>query len=167
LIKDQTHDDVLEILTVLDTADLDYFELRTGDTVIVANRAGVPAAGTVHSDRSARSSPADPPAQASAPAPAPALAPVPAPAPPENDLVEVTAPIVGIFYRSPEPGAAPFAEIGDEVSAGATLGLIEVMKMFNSVTAPVAGRVVGIAAATGDFVEFGQPLLQIAPSAAT
>ncbi|MGH3343365.1 MAG: acetyl-CoA carboxylase, partial [Carbonactinosporaceae bacterium] len=85
---------------------------------------------------------------------------------PGGELVPVTAPVVGVFYRSPEPGAPPFTEVGARVDEGSTLGLIEIMKMFNSVTAGVRGEVVEILVGNGDFVEFGQPLMTVRPVAA-
>jgi acetyl-CoA carboxylase biotin carboxyl carrier protein len=79
--------------------------------------------------------------------------------------VTVTAPVVGIFYRAPEPGAAPYCVNGQRVAAGATLGLVEVMKMFNSVTTDAAGEIVEVLAENEAFVEFGQPLFLIRPEA--
>lgn len=79
--------------------------------------------------------------------------------------IVIAAPTVGVFYRRPEPAAAPFVEVGSEVAAGATVGLVEVMKMFSAVTAPVAGRVVRILAADADAVTLGQPLLVLAGEA--
>ncbi len=72
--------------------------------------------------------------------------------------------MVGVFYRSPEPGAPPFVEVGAQVEAGATMGLVEVMKMFNGVTAPVTGEVVEVLAGNDEFVEFGQPLFRLRPA---
>ena len=77
----------------------------------------------------------------------------------------VTAPVVGVFYRAPEPGAPPFVEVGSHVDEGTTIGLVEVMKMFNSVTAPVHGEVVELLVDNEDFVEFGQPLIVLQPKA--
>lgn len=73
----------------------------------------------------------------------------------------VSAPVVGVFYAAPEPGAPPFVEVGSRVEAGATMGLVEVMKMFNSVTADVAGEVVEVLVGNDEFVEFGQPLFLV------
>jgi acetyl-CoA carboxylase biotin carboxyl carrier protein len=72
--------------------------------------------------------------------------------------------MVGVFYRAPEPGAAPFVEVGARIQEGSTMGLIEVMKMFNSVTAPMAGEVVEVLVANDEFVEFGQPLFRLRPA---
>ncbi len=76
--------------------------------------------------------------------------------------VAVGAPTVGVFYRRPEPSAPPFVEVGDEVAAGATVGLVEVMKVFSAVTAPAAGRVVRVLADDAGPVSLGQPLIVLA-----
>jgi len=75
----------------------------------------------------------------------------------------VHAPTVGHFYARPDPGSPPFITVGSDVEVGATLGLIEVMKMFNAVPAPVAGRINAVLVEDGAFVEHGQPLLIIVP----
>ncbi|MDP9429018.1 MAG: hypothetical protein M3Q47_09155 [Actinomycetota bacterium] len=72
--------------------------------------------------------------------------------------------MVGVFYRSPEPGAPPFVAAGSRIEAGATLGLVEVMKMFTSVTAPAGGEVVEVLAGNDEFVEYGQPLFRLRPA---
>jgi biotin carboxyl carrier protein len=74
----------------------------------------------------------------------------------------VVAPNLGTFYRAPKPGAAPFLEIGQKVSADTEVCLIEVMKLFTSVKAGVAGTVRHVAVADAELVEGGQPLLYIA-----
>jgi acetyl-CoA carboxylase biotin carboxyl carrier protein len=66
---------------------------------------------------------------------------------------------MGIFYRSPEPGAAPFVEIGDLVEPGQPVGLIEAMKLFSEVLAEVAGRVREVPAKDGKLVQMGETLL--------
>lgn len=71
----------------------------------------------------------------------------------------VTAPMVGTAYTAPEPGADPFVRIGDSVSAGQTLLLIEAMKTFNPVRAPKAGRVAQILISDATPVEYGEPLI--------
>ncbi|MDR0888452.1 MAG: hypothetical protein LBM21_00980 [Coriobacteriales bacterium] len=73
----------------------------------------------------------------------------------------VTAPLVGTAYRSKEPGATPFVSEGDMVSAGSVLCLVEAMKMFNEVTAPVGGTVSAIHFQDGSLVEFNAPLFTI------
>jgi acetyl-CoA carboxylase biotin carboxyl carrier protein len=73
----------------------------------------------------------------------------------------VTSPMVGTAYRSPEPGAKPFIEVGSVVEAGATLLIIEAMKTMNQIPAPRAGTVVQILFEDAQPVEFGEPLLII------
>ncbi len=71
----------------------------------------------------------------------------------------VPSPMVGTVYRSPEPGASPFVEVGDTVSAGQTILIVEAMKHMNEVAAPRAGRVVEILVTDGQPVEYGEPLM--------
>jgi acetyl-CoA carboxylase biotin carboxyl carrier protein len=73
----------------------------------------------------------------------------------------VTSPIVGIAYLAPEPGAPPFVRVGDSVSAGQTLLIIEAMKVMNQISAPQAGRITGIFAEDGEPVEYGAALILI------
>jgi acetyl-CoA carboxylase biotin carboxyl carrier protein len=71
----------------------------------------------------------------------------------------VTSPMVGVVYLSPEPGAPPFVTIGESVTAGQTLLLIEAMKTFNQIRAPKAGTVARILVANSTPVEYGEALL--------
>lgn len=74
----------------------------------------------------------------------------------------ITAPLVGTFYRSPGPGEPPFVEVGDVVSEGQQVGIVEAMKLMNPVEAPRSGTVVEVLADDGDMVEFSQPLFALA-----
>ena len=73
-------------------------------------------------------------------------------------LVRVESPMVGTFYRSPQPGAPPFVEVGDVVAPGQTLCILEAMKLMNEVKAEVEGVVRGVHAENAEPVEFGQLL---------
>ena len=73
----------------------------------------------------------------------------------------VKSPMVGTFYRSASPGAAPFVEIGDTVAQGDTLCIVEAMKLMNEIEADAAGTIKAILAENGQAVEFGQPLFVI------
>jgi acetyl-CoA carboxylase biotin carboxyl carrier protein len=73
----------------------------------------------------------------------------------------VPSPMVGTAYRSPEPGAHPFVEVGDRVQAGQTILIVEAMKHMNEVAAPRAGTVVEILVEDGQPVEYGEPLMII------
>jgi biotin carboxyl carrier protein len=81
----------------------------------------------------------------------------------EPTWAAVTAPNLGTFYRSPKPGAAPFVEIGDRITADAEICLLEVMKLFTSVKAGVAGTVRRICTGDAELVEGGQVLFYIEP----
>jgi acetyl-CoA carboxylase biotin carboxyl carrier protein len=83
-----------------------------------------------------------------------------------DGLLTITAPVLGTFYRAPAPGAAPFVDVGDTVRESDTIALIEVMKLFTTVTAGTAGRIVEILAENAALVEYGQPLALIEPSGA-
>ena len=80
-----------------------------------------------------------------------------------NGHVAITAPLVGTFYRCPEPGADPFVEAGSTVEAGHTVGIVEAMKLMNPVKAGQPGTVVEIHVEDGEMVEFGQPLVTLDP----
>jgi acetyl-CoA carboxylase biotin carboxyl carrier protein len=85
--------------------------------------------------------------------------------PSEPGLTEVASPLLGIFYRAPKPGEPPFVEVGSQVSEHTVVGIIEVMKLMNSVHAGVKGQVVEILAANGTLVEYGEVLLRVRPEA--
>jgi acetyl-CoA carboxylase biotin carboxyl carrier protein len=93
-----------------------------------------------------------------APAPA-APAPAEAAAPPAPEGHAVKSPMVGTFYRSSSPGAAPFVEIGDTVSTGDTLCIVEAMKTMNPIQAPRDGVVKEVMVGDAQPVEFGEPLV--------
>jgi len=80
---------------------------------------------------------------------------------PYADCFIVKSPMVGTFYRSPEPGADPFTEPGAQVEEGHTLCIVEAMKLMNEIVSEVAGEVVAVLANDGDPVEFGQRLFAI------
>jgi oxaloacetate decarboxylase alpha subunit len=82
---------------------------------------------------------------------------------PSNGLVAVEAPMIGVFYRAPEPGAAPYVEVGEAVAAGQTLCLLEAMKLFNELKAETPGVVREIHVENGQPVEFGQLLFELEP----
>jgi acetyl-CoA carboxylase biotin carboxyl carrier protein len=97
---------------------------------------------------------------ASPPSAAPAAAPFGAPAP---GMRWVTAPLTGVWYTAPSPGARPYVQAGDEIHAGQVIGLIEAMKLFNEIKSDAGGRVTRILADTGTLVKRQQPLLEIDP----
>ena len=92
---------------------------------------------------------------------APAPTPASAPAPSQIDGQVVKAPMVGTFYRSSGPDAAPFVEVGKTVKVGDTLCIIEAMKLMNEIEAEVSGVVKAIQVENGQAVEYGQPMFVI------
>ncbi|HKV43713.1 MAG TPA: acetyl-CoA carboxylase biotin carboxyl carrier protein [bacterium] len=84
---------------------------------------------------------------------------------PEIRLVPIAAPMVGTFYRSAKPDAAPFVSEGDEVHIGQTVCILEAMKLFNEIPSDVDGRIVRILVESGAPVEYGQPLFLVDPAA--
>jgi oxaloacetate decarboxylase alpha subunit len=104
--------------------------------------------------------PANVPAAVAAPPPETDLPPV---APRDDTLVRVESPMVGTFYRSPAPGAAPFVEEGDAVAPGQTLCILEAMKLMNEVKAEIEAVVRGIHVGNAEAVEYGQLLFELEP----
>ena len=82
----------------------------------------------------------------------------------DPNAVDVPSPLLGIFYRAPKPGEAPFIEVGAQVEKDTVIGIIEVMKLMNSVHAGVTGEVVEILAANAGLVEYGEPLIRVRPA---
>src|SRR5262245_44708073 len=91
---------------------------------------------------------------------APALAETPGPSP-GADIFQVTSPMVGTFYRSPNPTAAPFVQVGDVVKKGQVICIIEAMKLMNEIESEVSGEVVDIPVSNGQPVEYGEVLFRI------
>ena len=155
-----TEDDVLEILKLFEQSKFDFLQLEQGERKITLSKGGyVPARiDTASVAAPARPSPGAevPPAAAAQTAPAASAAPDPG-------LLPVTAPMVGKFYSAPSPSDPPFVTQGSKVAAGATVGLIEVMKVFASIKTETAGTIERILVSNGQFVEFGQTLFWIRP----
>lgn len=104
------------------------------------------------------------PAPAAIAPPAPVIAPPPAapePATAADHPGAVPSPMVGTAYLAPEPGATPFIKVGDTVSSGQTLMVVEAMKTFNPIPAPRGGKITAILVSDGQPVEFGEPLVII------
>ena len=129
-------DDVREILRIIDESDLAELRIETDGLSLHVVRAG-----------------------GAAPPPEPAQ-----PAPAADDGVAIVAPMLGTFYRAPAPGAPPFVDVGARVEADTIVGIIEVMKMMNSVSAGVAGVIAEIHVENGRPVEYGEPLFRVEPA---
>lgn len=81
----------------------------------------------------------------------------------EKGLIEVSAPMVGTFYRAPSPEAEPFVKPGDKVAPGDTLCILEAMKLMNEIQAEIEGEVAAVEVENGELVEFGQVLFTLRP----
>lgn len=98
-----------------------------------------------------------------APTEAPAPAAETAPAPTASNTISVEAPMIGVFYAAPSPGADPFVSVGSTVHVGDTLCIIEAMKLMNEVVAEADGTVAEICVQDGNLVEFGSCIMKIVP----
>ena len=101
---------------------------------------------------------------AAQPQAAPLAPPPPTAAAARSDLVDVLAPMVGIFYRAPAPGEAPFVELGNRISVGQTICILEAMKLMNELEAELSGEVVEILVENGTPVEYNQVLMRLRTS---
>lgn len=105
-----------------------------------------------------------PAALPAAPAQAPAAASAPPAAAPASALKEIKSPMVGTFYKSPEPGADAYVKVGGRVTAGQTVCIIEAMKIMNEIEAEVSGVVREVCVEDSQPVEFGQVLFRVDPN---
>ena len=153
------------LVRLMDESSLDSVEIDRGETRIrLAKSQGVVGAAAVA-----------PTVAAAVPGPAPASAPAgPEPGeavspgedatePLSANLVDITSPMVGTFYRAPSPEAAPYVDVGASVAAGDVLCVIEAMKLMNELECEVSGRVVEICADNAEPVDYGQLLFRVDP----
>ena len=130
-------DDVREILRLIDESELDELRIETDGLSLHVLRGGTaPAAEPEQTYQAATSGS------------------------PEDGLT-IVAPTIGVFYRAPAPGQAPFVEIGMRVEPATIVCIIEVMKMMNSVSSGIAGTIAAIHVENAQPVEYGQPLFRV------
>jgi acetyl-CoA carboxylase biotin carboxyl carrier protein len=164
---------IRELLTVVSSTDVTELTIEFGDQKITVKKAPAvvaPAESKPIVVKTEHLAPVAPLPKLSQPAPPPeaptADAPPPPPASTENgngNYVEITSPMVGTFYRSPSPDSPPFVQVGDRVSVGQTVCIIEAMKLMNDMPAEVGGKVVKILVENGTTIEYGQPLFLVDP----
>jgi acetyl-CoA carboxylase biotin carboxyl carrier protein len=153
--------DLVDRLTaVLERSDLAELEVASGGTTIILRS---PAAAALPVVAAAGVTAGHAPAGDYATDGAPAHAAVP-PAAPAPERPSVKAPLTGIYYAAPSPGATPYVAVGNHVSAGQIIGLIEAMKLFNEIKSDLSGRVVRICAESGALVKAKQPLIEVEPA---
>ena len=144
-----TAKDVADILRILEESSFDELTLEMNGVKLSLQRgSGV------------RPAPAPPPSTLP-PSNAP-LQPIVI-APSESGLLEISSPMVGIFYRAPKPGERPFVELGSKVVEESVIAIIEVMKLMTTVRAGVKGEVVEILVQNGAAVEYGEILMRVRP----
>lgn len=139
-----TDSDVSEILRIIDESSLEELRIETASfrLHVVRGGAGVPAAESDEALGVGRWASADSVSEG-----------------------VIASPMLGTFYRAESPGASPFVDVGSRVSPATVVGIVEVMKMMNSVPAGVSGTIVEVYAENAQLVEHGQPLFRIEAAA--
>jgi acetyl-CoA carboxylase biotin carboxyl carrier protein len=142
----------------LERDGLDEIEVEIGELHLRLVR---PRTATAAQTATGASSPAvDVPASAATQGGGDGLTPFGAPAP---GMRFVSAPLTGVWYPAPSPGARPYVNEGDEITAGQVVGLIEAMKLFNEIKCDASGRITRVLVENGTLVKRKQPLLEIDP----
>ncbi len=154
-----TDDDIQDILRLLDTSFVNELHLKTEHFSLTLRRSGGEAGGWTQETHNT----APPKLVGGTAKPAAATdgrAAAAATPEPEGSLA-VRAPMIGTFYRAPKPGALPFVEVGETVTEGTVVGIVEAMKLMNSVYAGAAGVITEICTADGQFVEQDHVLMRL------
>ena len=158
------HEELHRLLATLAESDIHEFRLEGEDFCLEVKRNLEPSSDSIASNRKITSEEIDtPPPQSKIDS-----SPVPSTPPPSvpgsrSDLVEVTAPMVGTFYRAPGPEEPPFVEIGSRINVGQAVCILEAMKLMNELESEVSGEVIEILVENGTPVEFGQVLMRLKP----
>ena len=174
---DLNEDDVIQIIRYLEESDFNELRLQIGDLRIAVNRSG--SLSPLPEVDPAMTPPAPPPAYSPPPVPPPPveeppLAPVsnvPEAQPDaesdvdQEQLVSITSPMLGTFYKAPKPGEPPFVEVGTVVDEDTTVCIIEVMKLFSTIKAEKRGRIAQVCVDDGQLVEYRQTLFMLDPDA--
>jgi acetyl-CoA carboxylase biotin carboxyl carrier protein len=143
-----------ELVALLDSSSVTSIKLARGEVIYEVSRVPMPTFASL------------PPAPATyhAPAAAALVAGGVAPDKPASNLTEIKSPMVGTYYRAPEPGADPYVKIGSRVTPGQTLCIIEAMKIMNEIESEVSGTIRELAVEDASPVEFGQVLFRVEPN---
>jgi acetyl-CoA carboxylase biotin carboxyl carrier protein len=161
-------DDIQKLLKMLDDSGLDEMTIEEGDFKITLKRKS----DSTHSANPASpmfvpqfvpqmlppTLPASPPA---AHAPAPAASAPAEPAPTQKKYKEIRSPMVGTFYRAPSPEANPYVQVGDQITKGKVLCIIEAMKLMNEIESDIDGKIVKIMVENAQPVEYDQVLFLV------
>lgn len=133
--------EIKELVKILEESSLCKLELKYDDGKVLMEKAGA----TMTTDAAA--------------IPAPVVVPIPAKT--GEQIVEITAPLVGTFYSAPDPKSEPFVKVGSKVTPNTVVCILEAMKLFSEVEAEVDGEITEILVKDGEFIEFGQPLFKV------
>jgi acetyl-CoA carboxylase biotin carboxyl carrier protein len=165
--------EIREIIKLIDQSSIKEFELEVDGSKVSIKKTGgvVEEVKTIVAQPAAAAAPAVPAAPAPvAEAPAAPVQAEPAPkavavepAADESALHKIVSPMVGTFYRSPEPGAPAYVQPGDKVTPNKVVCIVEAMKLFNEIEAEVNGEIVKVLVEDGQLVEYGQPLFLVKP----
>jgi len=166
---------IQELIRLVSKSKVTEFILKEGDfKLIIRNQAGSESTTTpvvaFPPPQPLMTMTAAPPPPLPAPAPAPAApaasAPASAPAAASVDanMLTIKSPMVGTFYRSSGPDKPPFAKVGDTIDVGATVCIIEAMKLFNEIESDVKGKIVKVLVEDASPVEYDQPLFVVEPA---
>ncbi|MCI4669792.1 MAG: acetyl-CoA carboxylase biotin carboxyl carrier protein [Bacteroidia bacterium] len=166
--------EIQDILKLVNRTNLTEVEIENGDfkikikrkapesNVIYTQQAAMPVSQLPVAQPAVSLPPAEP--KEAAPKAAPE-APAKAEAPASDNLVEFKSPMIGTFYRASNPETPPFAKVGDKVTKGQVLCIIEAMKLFNEIESEISGTIVKILVEDSKPVEYDQPLFLIEPDA--
>ncbi|WP_270170462.1 acetyl-CoA carboxylase biotin carboxyl carrier protein [Paenibacillus sp. SYP-B4298] len=157
--------EIKELIKLVDQTSVQELEIENEGTRLLIRKPGktevvnVQTASVPHTY-----SPVAMPQASPAPAVQPeASAPAAPASPAASGLHQIVSPMVGTFYRSPSPDAAPFVNTGDRVSEKSVVCILEAMKLMNELEADVRGEIVEVLVENGQLVEFGQPLFLVKP----
>lgn len=147
--------DIRELIEIIKRSDFETFELeREGFRLKLVKGNVAPPGGTEAARQVVLPAPAAPPQAGPTPAVDESV---------DEDLIVVESPIVGTYYESPSPDAAPFVSVGAKVRKGQVLCIVEAMKLMNEIESEVDAEVVEIVAANGQPVEYGESLFKLRP----
>jgi acetyl-CoA carboxylase biotin carboxyl carrier protein len=153
--------DLKDLVAALSQSDVVELTLKGGDFELTLRKPGA-----VVGDGTGGLKAPPAPMSVVEPVPVAAVAPAPPPAVPPgkvSDLLPITSPMVGTFYRSPAPEEPPFVGVGDRITSGQTVCIIEAMKLMNELESEISGEIVEIVVDNAQPVEFGQTLMLVRP----
>ncbi len=165
-----THSDLAEIIKTLENSTFDELVIEVAGVKVAARKHSAVGASSAFAATAAPPAAQPLPQPVSSPSPASSQSDAPSPASASEQLslsprqIAVRSPMVGTFFRRPAPTEQPFVELGSQVKEGEPLCLVEVMKLYTTIFAPVAGTIAAIGAEEAELVEYDQVLFAIDPN---